>query len=205
MSSDSDWDSHSMDSRPSDFNDGAEAILMNTSFKIEALEGGEGDNLSRCSTPESHKDCHGYNSNGQGAPVYSCGCYKYSEMERYKNPPSHPDLEQALESGNDDPDNIDVLSPKRKTCNEDDTPRNFFQDITNMRAASMPAIELPPLKRRKLESQSKLFEGGLTQSLAQVAQEVAVVREALGRIKEDLGRQSIILLAICEAIQIDEM
>lgn len=86
-----------MDSRPSDFNDGAEDILMNNSFKIEAQRGNEGDDQSRCSTPESHKDtCDGFGVGGQGAPIYSCGCYNYREMRRYKYPsPSHPDLEQV--------------------------------------------------------------------------------------------------------------
>jgi hypothetical protein len=78
------------------------------------------------------------------------------------------------------------------------TLRNFFQDITDVRAASVPVIELPPSKRTKLGRKSELFKGELTQSMAKVAQEIAVVREALGRIKENIDQQSIILLAICE-------
>jgi hypothetical protein len=75
-----------IDSRPSDFTNGAEAILVN----------GVGNGLSRCSTPESHRDCHEHGAYGQGAPIYSCGCYNYSELERYKDPkPSPLDLEQV--------------------------------------------------------------------------------------------------------------
>ncbi|KAG1855141.1 hypothetical protein C8R48DRAFT_675440 [Suillus tomentosus] len=182
MTSDSDWDSRSVDSRPSDFNDGAEAILMNTSFKMETPNG---DDQSRGSTPESHKDCHEYPGHGQGAPVYSCSCYKYREMERYKFLKySPPDPEHALESGNDNPIIIDVLNAKRKIRDENDnTLHSSFQDITNVQAASVPVIELPPAKRRKLRRQSELSE---RKSLAKVAQEIAVVREALGRIQEIL-------------------
>ncbi|KAG1883548.1 uncharacterized protein F5891DRAFT_990650 [Suillus fuscotomentosus] len=205
MTSDSDWDSRSMDSRPSDFNDGAEDILMNNSFKIEAQRGNEGDDQSRCSTPESHKDsCNGFGVGGQGAPVYSCGCYNYEETRRYKYPsPSHPDLE-TLNSGNHDHKNVDVLSSKRKIRDENDTPRSLFRDVTNAQVASVPASEPPPSKRKKLGTQSELFEGGLVQSLAKVTEEVAVMRKALGKIKEDLGRHSIILRAIHEVTQLDE-
>jgi hypothetical protein len=97
MSLDSDSDSRSMDSRPSDFNDGAEVILTNADFKIEAPRTGEEANQSRSSTPESHKNfCDNYQGHGQGAPVYSCGCYRYKDMARYKCPePSPSDLEQV--------------------------------------------------------------------------------------------------------------
>jgi hypothetical protein len=93
----SDWDSRSMATRPSDFKDGAEIILMNTSSKIEAQGGDDGDSQSRSSTPESHKEfCLGSGAYGQGAPVYSCGCYRYSEMRRYTHiQPSPPNLEQV--------------------------------------------------------------------------------------------------------------
>jgi hypothetical protein len=72
------------------------------------------------------------------------------------------------------------------------------QDITNVRAASVSAIELPPSKRRKLRRRSELFEKGL---VAKVTQEIAVVREALGRIQDDLDRHSTNLLAICEVFR----
>lgn len=64
--------------------------------------------------------------------------------------------------------------------------RNFFQDTTNVRAASVPVIELRPSKRRKLGRRSELLEGGLAQSLAEVADEIAVMRESLDRIKKVL-------------------
>jgi flagellar hook-basal body complex protein FliE len=82
------------------------------------------------------------------------------------------------------------------------TQQSVFQDTTNVQVASVLAIDLPPSKRRKLGKQPESFEGGLVQSLSKVVQEVAVAREALSKIKEDLGQQSIILHAICEAIQI---
>jgi hypothetical protein len=84
------------------------------------------------------------------------------------------------------------------------TLHSVFQDITNVQVASVPAIELLPLKCRKFGKQSKLFEGGLVQFLAKVIQEIAIVREALGKIDEDLGWQSIILQVIYEVIQSDE-
>ncbi|KAG2128421.1 hypothetical protein BD769DRAFT_1387465 [Suillus cothurnatus] len=110
-----------------------------------------------------------------------------------------PDGEQALESGNDHLGNIDMLRPKQKKREENNTLHSFFEDTTNVWAASVPATGLSPLKRRKLRRQSEMFEEG---SIAKVAQEIAVVREALGRIQKDLGQQSINLLAICEVIQI---
>lgn len=84
------------------------------------------------------------------------------------------------------------------------TPRSLFRDVTNAQVASVPASKPSPSKRKKLGTQSELFEGGLVQSLAKVAEEVAVMREALGKIKEDLGRHSIILRAIHEVTQVDE-
>lgn len=76
----SDTESSSADSRPSDFNDGAEVILINTTFG--AHRAGKGVHRSRSSTPQSHKDsCPGPGqSHGQGGPVYSCGCYAYGEI-----------------------------------------------------------------------------------------------------------------------------
>ncbi|KAG1896063.1 uncharacterized protein F5891DRAFT_983766 [Suillus fuscotomentosus] len=137
MSLDSDWDSRSMDSHPSDFNDGAEAILMNTSIEIEIPTG---DDQSRGSTPESHKDCHEYYVYGQGAPVYSCGCYRYREMERYKVLKlSPPDLEQALESGDGDFEDVNGLGLKRKIRNEND---RHYQHVSSIRARhETPAIK----------------------------------------------------------------
>ncbi|KAG1760682.1 hypothetical protein EDD22DRAFT_954766 [Suillus occidentalis] len=116
MSLDSDWDSC-----PSDFNDGAEDILLDANFKVPKR--GEEVNQSPCSTPESHKNCHEYNVHGQGASVYSCGCYKYREMTRYKYrepSPSPSDLQQASKSGNGDSGDIHALSLKRKISDEDD-------------------------------------------------------------------------------------
>ncbi|KAG1862612.1 hypothetical protein F4604DRAFT_1683762 [Suillus subluteus] len=168
MSLDSDWDSHSMDSRPSDFNNGAEVILMNADFEIEAPRRDEEDNRSRCSTLESHrKYCHEYHGHGQGAPVYSCGCYIYSQIPRYKYPkpePSPSDLEQASEAGNGDGDSEDIgaSSLKRKILHGDDTVDSISRDITAMWEVSVPNIKLLPSKHRKLGRQSESFEEGST-------------------------------------------
>lgn len=84
MSSDSDTISN--DSRSSDYNDGLEAILANA----ELFE-----NRSNRSTPESHWGCTRYYGHGQGAPVYSCGCYKHNVVGRLEPEASPPDNEQA--------------------------------------------------------------------------------------------------------------
>ncbi|KAG1907713.1 uncharacterized protein F5891DRAFT_974374 [Suillus fuscotomentosus] len=148
----SDCDTHTNDSRPSDFNDGADAILAYANFKFEG---------SRRSTPESHFGCPG-SAHGQGAPVYSCGCYKYNILERFKPSPSPPDNEQAFQLA----DEFGAEQPKP-------IPRNFGQDV---RATSVPVVELqPPVKHRKIERKFELFEG--ESALAKVMQEVVEVRE----------------------------
>ncbi|KAG1759738.1 hypothetical protein EDD22DRAFT_849043 [Suillus occidentalis] len=207
MSLDSDWDSRSIDSRRSDFNDGAEAILMNADFKIEAPRGEE-DNRSRCSTPESHRNsCHGYHGYGQGALVYSCGCYKYKEMARYKYPEPEPEpepsnLEQASEvgGGDDDSKGIGASSLKWKILHEDDIVHSISRDITAMSEALLPDTKLPPSKRRKLGRQFELFEEVPTQDLIKLAKEVVILGEALVRMKEVLHGQSTTLLTICEVL-----
>ncbi|KAG1848142.1 hypothetical protein C8R48DRAFT_677346 [Suillus tomentosus] len=173
----SDYSSHSTnDSRPSDFNDGAEAILMNTDFGFE--------DCSRRSTPESHFGCHGY-GHGQGGPVYSCGCYKHdcNGFGRFQSEPSSPDTEQAcqladakfraehpelLEAQGGDHNNADAPCSKRKWSEDDG-------DVTNMRATSVPIVELPPKKRTRIERKSESFEG---ESLAKIMQEVVGLRDA---------------------------
>lgn len=98
MLSDSDWNSHSMDSHSSNFNDQAEAILMNANFEIDAPRGGEEDNQLG-STSESHKGCQRNYGHGQGASIYSCSCYDYKKMARYKYlNTSPPDPDQACHS-----------------------------------------------------------------------------------------------------------
>ncbi|KAG1759762.1 hypothetical protein EDD22DRAFT_955598 [Suillus occidentalis] len=87
MSSDTDSNS-SIDSRPSGFNDGAEAILKNTTSKTR--KAGKDDHRSRSPTPQCHKDvCPGPGqAHGQQAPVYSCGCYRYKHFtDRYRMEP----------------------------------------------------------------------------------------------------------------------
>ncbi|KIK31834.1 hypothetical protein CY34DRAFT_19521 [Suillus luteus UH-Slu-Lm8-n1] len=161
MSPESDWDSSSMDSRPSGFNDGAEAILMNANFEIDAPGGGEEDNQSG-SSPESHKGCQRHDGHGQGAP--------------------------ALEPLNGNLGNIDESSLKRKMRDENET--LHIRDITNAWEASVPAIELPPSKRMKLDKPSESFEERLARSRVKIVQEVFLVLKALDRIKELLDEQT---------------
>lgn len=78
------------------------------------------------------------------------------------------------------------------------TPCNLGHDVTNARATSVPIIELPPEKRRKIGRNFELFEGGL---LAKVMQEVMGVREAMSRIEAIINRQNEVLHEICNAIE----
>ncbi|KAG2120576.1 uncharacterized protein F5147DRAFT_647051 [Suillus discolor] len=189
MSSDSDTLSH--DSRPSNFNDGAEAILANAILF---------ENRSNRSTPESHWGCTRCPGHGQSAPVYSCGCYKHNvallrEFELEDWPPDeqvfqlvdegaeqHEPLEPRLEVPSRDGglEDADESHRKRKRSEDDSTPRNLGHDITNIRATSVPIIELPSEKHRKIGRNFELSEGGL---LAKVMQEVVGVHEAMSRIE----------------------
>ncbi|KAG2739247.1 hypothetical protein P692DRAFT_20881944 [Suillus brevipes Sb2] len=197
----SDWDSCSADSRPSDFNDGAEEILRGANLEIEVPKTGEEDN--RCSTPESHKDCTGYNAHGQGTSVYSCGCYKYREMARYKYrkpSPSPSDLQQASESGNGNFGDIRAISLKQKAPDENDTSDDISREITAMWEPSVPSvpdINVQSSKRRKIGGLESLEE---TRSLLKIAKEVVVLGEALVRMKDVLDGQSMSLLMIWEAL-----
>jgi hypothetical protein len=65
---------------------------------------------------------------------------------------------------------------------------------------SVPGIELPQSKRRKLKRQSESFKEGPPRSLIKVAKEVVVLGEALLRMKKDLDGQRTILLTICDAL-----
>ncbi|KAG1902234.1 uncharacterized protein F5891DRAFT_978936 [Suillus fuscotomentosus] len=196
MTFNSDSDSCSMDSHSSDFNDGAEVILMDADFKIEAPGGGEGDSQSRSSTPESHKDCGGpeYCAYGQGCHAYSCGCYNYREMERYKYLKlSPPDLvEQCVLSF--------FINPVNEVLTTAQTLHSSSRDITDMQTGSVPDIKLPLSKCRKLGEQSESFKGGLAQSLVEIRQEVVVLGEALIKVKKGLRRHGATILAICEVL-----
>lgn len=116
MSSDTDSDS-SIDSRPSDFNDGAETILKNAAS--ETQKAGKGVHCSRSATPQSHKDmCPGPGqSHGQGGPVYSCRCYAYSELSNLNRSP--PDLEHFTDRYRMEPGEDGELCLKRKRSQYD--------------------------------------------------------------------------------------
>ncbi|KAG1898640.1 uncharacterized protein F5891DRAFT_981787 [Suillus fuscotomentosus] len=203
----SDCDTLSNDSRPSDFNDGLEAILANADLF---------ENHSNRSTPESHQGCTRHPGHGQGAPVYSCGCYKHDTLsggfepddwppnneqafqlvdefqlgaEQHEQP--EPQLEAPSQDGLED---ADESHRKRKRSEDNGTPCNLGRDVTNARATSVPIIKLPPEKRRKIG----IFEGGL---VAKVMQEVVGVREAMSRIETIINRQNEVLHEICNAIE----
>jgi hypothetical protein len=62
---------------------------------------------------------------------------------------------------------------------------------------SVPDINVQPSKRRKIGGLESLEE---TRSLLKIAKEVAVLGEALVRMKDVLDGQSTSLLMICEAL-----
>ncbi|KAG1885131.1 hypothetical protein F4604DRAFT_1676530 [Suillus subluteus] len=72
-----DTNSYSVDSRPSDFNDGAEAILIDAT--LEAQRVGKSIHHSRSSTPQSHKDsCPGPEDIIDGQK----GSWKHDDLSR---------------------------------------------------------------------------------------------------------------------------
>jgi hypothetical protein len=85
-------------SHPSDFDDGAETLLIAAGL----VEAGEHDIVisaypSRGYTPDSQHShdfdpCLGGNAHGQGAPVYSCGCYRRTKVEYTDTPELHQEL-----------------------------------------------------------------------------------------------------------------
>ncbi|KAG2154067.1 hypothetical protein DEU56DRAFT_751714 [Suillus clintonianus] len=185
-------------------------------FEFEALSNvstSQKDDDSRSATPESHKDeCVGYQSHGQGAPSYSCGHYKYGRSEGLKHSqPSQSDLEtsdklpeqeseasRGQDKGSENADKL-LSHPKRKRSDSNDTLRNFGKDLTNVRAVSMPAMEVL-WKRRKLGRESKV-DRQESLALAKVAGDVAVMLEAVNVIREAVDRQSRILLEVCNAVE----
>jgi hypothetical protein len=78
------------------------------------------------------------------------------------------------------------------------TPRIFGRDMSNRRATSLPIVELPPKKRRRIKGDFVLCEEKL---LERVTQEVAGVNEAMSKIEAIFNRQNSVLLEICNAIQ----
>ncbi|KAG1888012.1 uncharacterized protein F5891DRAFT_987922 [Suillus fuscotomentosus] len=102
-----------------------------------------------------------------------------------------PQLEAPSQDGLED---ADESHRKRKRSEDNGTPCNLGRDVTNARATSVPIIELPPEKRRKIG----IFEGRL---VAKVMQEVVGVHEAMSRIETIINRQNEVLHEICNAIE----
>ncbi|KAG1788495.1 uncharacterized protein HD556DRAFT_1447887 [Suillus plorans] len=152
---------------PTFFNDAraTSGKLLKPSFaRIEELcEGGS----STPSTPHSHdyEPCLGGQSHGQGAPVYSCGCYRRTKVEpalaladALADVSKHQELERDVDSlttqvgGRSSDSEIRPLKHKRSTmASESDsvggtTPHRFGRNLTNVqRAQSVPALEAPKL------------------------------------------------------------
>lgn len=85
-------------SHPSDFDNGAQTLLIATGL----VEAGEDDIVistypSRGYTPDSQhshdfEPCLGGQAHGQGAPVYSCGCYQHTKVEHTNTPEQYQGL-----------------------------------------------------------------------------------------------------------------
>jgi len=77
---------NSFDSRPSDFNDGMEALLTGAAEPVDVCEADPLVSQTQSNTPDStqshdYKNCPGQlGGYGQGTPVYPCGCYQYSKI-----------------------------------------------------------------------------------------------------------------------------
>ncbi|KAG2090393.1 uncharacterized protein F5147DRAFT_658189 [Suillus discolor] len=97
-------------------------------------------------------------------------------LEMFKQPPRGQDggLKDTGESHR-----------KQKSSGDDNTPRNFGHDMSYRQATSLPVIELPPKKRRKIGRSFVLCEEEL---LEQVMQEVAGVHKAMSRIEAIFNR-----------------
>ncbi|KAG0691966.1 hypothetical protein DFH29DRAFT_883333 [Suillus ampliporus] len=178
---------NSFDSRPSDFNDGMEALLTGAAEPVDICEGDSLISQIRSYTPDStqshdHKNCPGQGAYGQGAPVYPCGCYQYSKIGEldfhgaYLQELEHPKagqvadvseaeqckrIEQEINDWNMQvEDGSEVLPPKQKRLTSDVgdvTPHQFGQNMTNVGRA----VSVPVLEvSRKLKRRklAKPFE-----------------------------------------------
>ncbi|KAG1799430.1 uncharacterized protein HD556DRAFT_1439812 [Suillus plorans] len=146
------------DSHPSGLAD-AEALLIIARFE-ELCEG----DTTTSSTPHSHdfEPCLGGQAHGQGAPVYSCGCYRRTKVEpalaladALADVSEHQGLEKDVDSSNTQvggrsgDSEIWPLKRKRsKTASESDP--TLLMAILNV----APALEVP--KCRKLGKAFKL-------------------------------------------------
>ncbi|KAG1832486.1 hypothetical protein EV424DRAFT_1533658 [Suillus variegatus] len=191
------------DSHPSGLAD-AEALLIIARFE-ELCEG----DTTTSSTPHSHdfEPCLGGQAHGQGAPVYSCGCYRRTKVEpalaladALADVSEHQGLEKDVDSlntqvgGHSGDSEIWPLKRKRsKTASESDptTPRRFGRNLSNVqRAQSAPALEVP--KCRKL---GKAFE--LNRSMTHETSVLNVVK----RLEAAIDRQTEVLSKIYRVLE----
>ncbi|KAG1876101.1 hypothetical protein C8R48DRAFT_768941 [Suillus tomentosus] len=139
-------------------------------------------------TPHSHdfEPCLGGQAHGQGAPVYSCGCYRRTKVEPAQALADVSEQDQILEQ-------IWPLKHKRSRSESifesdsigDRTSRHFGKNLTNVqRAESVPALEMS--KRRKL---GKAFEfNGTTTDETLVLNAVKHLETAIDRQTEVLSK-----------------
>ncbi|KAG1775701.1 hypothetical protein EV702DRAFT_1046799 [Suillus placidus] len=167
-------DSESVDSRPSDFNDAAEFLLIDAAGSVKANERDQ----FISSRSHDYVNCLGQIGYGQGAPVYPCGCYKHmvDSPERLKR---NWNAAMSKDFGS-------ILKRKRSWSDDEDTvPR---------RAASQPILEGQPRHQKTHKRLKKAFEfKGATQ--AETLMEVGRVIEAA------INRQTAILSEICEVLK----
>ncbi|KAG1759611.1 hypothetical protein EDD22DRAFT_955748 [Suillus occidentalis] len=159
-------------------NDGIEPIVTNTTMLQNRLER---------HALETRWGCVRYCGFAQGVPSYSRRGFKPEA-----SPPDtdsrlraeRDELEPLLEAPSQDGSLEDTNNShrKRKRSEDDSTPRDFDDVITDRRATSVPATELPRKKNRKIGRNFGLPEERL---LVNVVQEVV----------------KSILLEICQSIE----
>ncbi|KAG0693936.1 hypothetical protein DFH29DRAFT_881078 [Suillus ampliporus] len=181
------------DLHPSGLNDWAEALII----AAGPVKGCEGDTVtsgcpSRSYTPDSvhshdFEPCLGGQAHGQGAPVYSCGCYWRTKVEPADASEQHQrlGLEQEVDHGSEIWPCKRFKSTFKSDALGDITPRHFRQNLSNVqRAESAPVLEV--LKCRKL---GKAFElNGSTTHETLVLNVVKRLEAAIDRQTEVLSR-----------------
>ncbi|KAG1733223.1 uncharacterized protein EDB91DRAFT_1084500 [Suillus paluster] len=162
---------------------------MKANIDLEAPGASPVDGSSWSSTPESHEACTGYHSHGQGAPVYSYGCYNFGKVRRLAcTKPSTQDPEQTCQlAHNLDTEQYKPLELESKVRNGDE--KGVDKLLSN-----------PNLKRKASDSSDEAREREF-QSVAKVELEVAAILEAVHRMEAAVERQSRILVEVCNTIE----
>ncbi|KAG1830813.1 hypothetical protein EV424DRAFT_1343341 [Suillus variegatus] len=178
---------NSFDSRPSDFNDGMEALLTGAVEPVDVCKESPLISQIRSYTPDStqshdYKNCPGQGGYGQALPVYPCGCYQYSKtklgfhgasLEELEPPEAIQvagaseaerckRIEQEINDWNArvEGGSCEMLPPKRKRSTSDVgdvTSRQFGQNMTNVGRA-VSAPVLEVSQKLKRRKLAKSFE-----------------------------------------------